>query len=106
MELMASEQMEINVSTGSSTRQPVSQISGEKANNGFMHVFQGHFTKTTEEVTRDIRAFSDSSEWPTKMRTYKEDLDATRCEVEIDLLLDVLGESKTLKNKRLSIILY
>ena len=38
MELTASEQMKINVSTGSSTRQPVSQISDEKANNGFMHV--------------------------------------------------------------------
>ena len=36
--LTASEQIKINVSTGSSTRQPVSQISDEKPNNGFMHV--------------------------------------------------------------------
>ena len=28
----------------------------------------------------------------------------TQCEVEIDLLLDVLGESKTLKNKLIAII--
>ena len=62
MELTASEQMKINVSTGSLTCQPVSQTSDDKANNRFMHVFQGHFTKMTEEVTKDIRAFSDSSE--------------------------------------------
>ena len=87
MQLTASEQMKINVSTGSLTRQTVSHISDKKANNGFMHVFQGHFTKMTEEVTQDIRAFSGSSEWPTRMRTCKEDLDATQCEVEIDLPL-------------------
>ena len=99
MKLTSSEQMKINASTGSSTRQPVSQISDEKANNGFMHVFQGHFTKMTEEVTKDIRAFSDSSEWPTRMRTCKEDLDSTRIEVDIDLPLDVVGELGTLKRK-------
>ena len=48
-----------------------------------------------EKVNQDIRAFSDSSEWPTRMRTCKEDLDATQCEVEIDLPLDVLGELGT-----------
>ena len=61
MELTASEQMKINVSMGSSTRQPVSQIADKKGNNGFMHVFQGHFTKMTREVTQDIRAFSGST---------------------------------------------
>ena len=75
---------------------PGSQISDEKANNGFIHVFQGHFTKMTEEVTQDIRVFSDSSEWPRRMQTCKEDLDSTRLEVEIDLPLDVLGELGTL----------
>ena len=99
MKLTASEQMNINVSTVSSTCQPLSRISDEKANNGFLHVFQGHFTKMTEEVTKDIRAFSDSREWPMKMRTCKEDLDSTRIEVDIDLPLDVVGELGTLKRK-------
>ena len=53
----------------------------------------------TEEVTKDIRAFSDSSEWPTRMRTCKEDLDSTRIEVDIDLPLDVVDELGTLKRK-------
>ena len=99
MELTASEKIKINVSKGSSTHQTVSQILDEKANYGFMHVFQGHFTKMTEEVTKNIRVFSDSSKWPARMRTCKEVLDATRCKVEIDLLLDVLGNLKALKDK-------
>ena len=49
------------MSTGSSTRQPVCHISEEKANNRFMHVFQGHFTKLTEEVTQEIREFSEDA---------------------------------------------
>ena len=74
-------------------------ISDEKANNESMHSFQGHFTKITEEVTQDIRAFSDNREWSTRMRTCKEDLDVARYEIEIDLPLDVLGELGPSKKK-------
>ena len=64
-----------------------------------MHVFQGHYTKMTEEVTQDIREFSEDGEWPKRMRTCKEDLNEKQAYVEVALPLDVLGESKTLKKR-------
>ena len=99
IKLTANEQMKIKVSTGSSFWKPVSPISDEKANNWFMHIFQGHLTKMVEEVTQDIREFSDTSKWPKRIRTCKEDLDEARSEVELDLPLDELGEVGTLKKK-------
>ena len=43
IELMTNKRMKINVSTGSSTRQPVSHVSDEKENNGVIYVFREPF---------------------------------------------------------------
>ena len=62
-----------------------------------VHLFQGHFTKMTEEVTQYIRRFSEDGEWPTRMRTCKEKSLEEQEDVEIEIPLDVIGESRMSK---------
>ena len=75
LELTDGERKKLNIETGSLFNIPVICLHHYKQNGGIMHIFQGHTTAFTEEVTAEIRDFEKDHPWRVGLNDFVEELD-------------------------------